>query len=93
MQLPSEQAVIAATAKHYRLGANVLIGTQRTREVRDARRTAAYVMRHYLGKSYPEIADALHRASHSTMQKALEKLPDAQGVVRVWALANGMEAK
>ncbi len=70
------EKVIAAAAKRYGVSAEDILGTKRTKDIKDARNMAMYIIRQVTELSLPDIGDIFKR-DHSTVHSnitAVEKL-------------------
>lgn len=72
-ELTVEQ-IIAAVSKFYRMGAEILIGRKRNKDVAAARHMAMYLAREETGASLPQIGEALGGRDHTTVMHGWEKI-------------------
>ncbi len=74
------QAVLEATADHYRLTVDDLVSTRRTQRLNEARQVAMYLAREVTTASLPQIGEAFGGRAHSTVLHSCKKVMDEMDV-------------
>jgi chromosomal replication initiator protein len=77
--------VLEATADHYGLPVDDLVGTRRTQRLNEARQVAMYLAREVTTASLPQIGEAFGGRAHSTVLHSCKKVMDEMEVnQRLW---------
>jgi len=70
----SPKLIIGSVADYYGFGVDELKARSRKQEIALARQIAAYLLREYLGKSYPEIGRCFGSRDHTTAMHSYRKI-------------------
>lgn len=75
--LPTPNLIISQVGKFYNLDESTLKGTQRTKEVAEARHVAIYLVRKLTNLSSPEIGREFGGRDHTTILASITKIEDS----------------
>ena len=75
--LPTPNLIISQVGKFYNLDESTLKGTQRTKEVAEARHVAIYLVRKLTNLSSPEIGREFGGRDHTTVLASITKIEDS----------------
>ena len=74
--LPTPNLIISQVGKFYHLDEHTIKGTQRTKEVAEARHVAIYLVRKLTNLSTPEIGKEFGGRDHTTVLSSINKIED-----------------